>query len=69
MVSPSPRLYVLHHLPKLRFLDSTAVRRSEVREAKKRGSLGALGRGGRATSAPPSSLLANMVRRGTKERC
>ncbi|XP_050720517.1 leucine-rich melanocyte differentiation-associated protein-like isoform X4 [Eriocheir sinensis] len=51
----SYRLYVLHRLPKLRFLDSTAVRRSEAREARKRGSLA---RGGRATSAPPPSLLA-----------
>lgn len=48
------RLYVLHRLPKLRFLDSTAVRRSEVREAKKRGMLW---REGRANSAPPPTLL------------
>ncbi|XP_076043216.1 leucine-rich melanocyte differentiation-associated protein-like isoform X2 [Oratosquilla oratoria] len=29
------RLYVLQHLPRLRFLDSTAVRRSEVRQARR----------------------------------
>nr|XP_027233947.1 leucine-rich melanocyte differentiation-associated protein-like [Penaeus vannamei] len=33
------RLYVLHRLPKLKFLDSTGVRRSELREARKRGAL------------------------------
>ncbi|XP_063884061.1 leucine-rich melanocyte differentiation-associated protein-like isoform X2 [Scylla paramamosain] len=31
------RMHVLHRLPHLRFLDSTAVRRSEAREAKRRG--------------------------------
>ncbi|XP_047478919.1 leucine-rich melanocyte differentiation-associated protein-like isoform X2 [Penaeus chinensis] len=33
------RLYVLHRLPSLKFLDSTGVRRSELREARKRGAL------------------------------
>lgn len=33
------RLYVLHRLHSLRFLDSTPVRKSEVREARKRGAL------------------------------
>ncbi|XP_045107085.1 U2 small nuclear ribonucleoprotein A'-like isoform X2 [Portunus trituberculatus] len=47
------RMHVLHRLPQLRFLDSTAVRRSEAREARKRG---ALARGGRATSAPPPTF-------------
>ncbi|XP_069188377.1 leucine-rich melanocyte differentiation-associated protein [Procambarus clarkii] len=31
------RLYVLNHLKTLKFLDSTSVRRSEMREARKRG--------------------------------
>ncbi|XP_066985644.1 probable U2 small nuclear ribonucleoprotein A' isoform X2 [Macrobrachium rosenbergii] len=33
------RLYVLHRLHGLRFLDSTAVRKTELREARKRGAL------------------------------
>ncbi|KAK8728285.1 hypothetical protein OTU49_009213 [Cherax quadricarinatus] len=33
------RLYVLNRLPTLKFLDSTGVRRSEMREARKRGAL------------------------------
>ncbi|KAK3855865.1 hypothetical protein Pcinc_037760 [Petrolisthes cinctipes] len=33
------RLYVLHRMPRLKFLDSSAVRRREVTEAKKRGAL------------------------------
>ncbi|XP_042883248.1 leucine-rich melanocyte differentiation-associated protein-like isoform X2 [Penaeus japonicus] len=33
------RLYVLHRLPALKFLDSSSVRRSEAREARKRGAL------------------------------
>ncbi|XP_068235681.1 leucine-rich melanocyte differentiation-associated protein-like isoform X2 [Palaemon carinicauda] len=33
------RLYVLHRLNGLRFLDSTAVRKTELREARKRGAL------------------------------
>jgi len=57
------RLYVLHHFPGLNFLDSSAVRRSELREAIRRGGLMKLIR-------PPEYIKVNgtipMIKNGTK---
>ncbi|CAL4109616.1 unnamed protein product [Meganyctiphanes norvegica] len=57
------RLYVLHHFPGLNFLDSSAVRRSELREALRRGGLMRLIR-------PPEHITVNgnipKIKNGTK---